>query len=131
VIAGQSHGVQAVIDTHTPIQMLHFRVQPGGRFVQAVSETHNAFAWVFGGALDLGTPAQHVTDGHMAVFGRGDEVTVEVPEDAAEPGEMLLLSGVPLREPVARYGPFVMNTKTQILEAVEDYRAGRMGRIDF
>lgn len=129
VIAGESLGQKAVIDTFTPISYLHFRVQPSGSIDQPIAPDHNAFAWVFGGEALLGDPGKPVKDGHMATFGPGDTVRLAVAPDAKEPAELLLLSGRPLNEPVARYGPFVMNTKAEIVQAFEDYQAGRLGRI--
>ena len=61
----------------------------------------------------------------------GDEVTVQNPAGADAPLELLLIAGVPLDEPVARYGPFVMNTEAEVYQAVEDFRSGRMGAINF
>jgi redox-sensitive bicupin YhaK (pirin superfamily) len=128
VIAGAALGQKAVIDTFTPITYLHFKVQPGGSVDQPVPADHNAFAWVFKGTATLGDPAKPVAEGHMATFGPGDAVRIAVPDDGAET-ELLLLSGRPINEPVARYGPFVMNTKQEILQAIDDFRNGRMGRI--
>jgi redox-sensitive bicupin YhaK (pirin superfamily) len=116
VVAGESLGVGAVIDTRIPITYLHFRVQPGGTTEQTIPADHNAFA---------------ARDGQMALFGPGDTVRLSVSEDAEQPAELLLLAGVPIHEPVARYGPFVMNTQAEIIEAINDFRAGRMGAIDF
>jgi len=129
VIAGEALGAKAVIDTFTPISYLHFKVQPGGSIDQPIAADHNTFAWVFSGEAALGPEGKRVTDGHMATFGPGDSVRVAVPADATGPAELLLLSGRPLNEPVARYGPFVMNTKQEILQAFEDYRAGKLGQI--
>jgi redox-sensitive bicupin YhaK (pirin superfamily) len=130
VIAGRSMGEQAVIDTHLPITYLHFEVAPGGEVVQPLERSLAAFAYVFRGGGEVG--GQAVTDGQMAVLRHDrDEVRLAVASDADEAMELLLIAGQPLREPVARYGPFVMNTREEILEAVRDFQSGRMGAIDF
>jgi hypothetical protein len=67
----------------------------------------------------------------MVIFARdGEEVSIRVPADAKSPLDVLLLAGVPLKEPIAQYGPFVMNTSEEIYQAIEDYRSGKMGRIE-
>jgi hypothetical protein len=128
VIAGTSMGKEAVIDTQIPITYLHFTVRPGGAIVQELPRALSAFVYVFEGAGEVG--AQAVSDGQMAILRHDrDDVRLAVPEDAKRPMEALLIAGEPLREPVARYGPFVMNTRDEIVQALEDYRAGRMGKI--
>lgn len=128
VIAGESLGVRAVIDTRTPIQYLHFTLEPGGRIEQPVPREHNAFAYVFGGAGAFGPEATPAADGQAVLFAN-DADSVVLANPGTEPLELLLLSGVPLREPMVRHGPFVMNTQAEILQAFEDYQSGRMGRI--
>jgi redox-sensitive bicupin YhaK (pirin superfamily) len=123
VIAGEALGKRAVIDTRIPISYLHFSLQAGARHTQPVAESHNAFAYVVSGAAELG--GRTVRAGQMAIFGEGDAVELA----AGEPTELLLLGGKPIGEPVARYGPFVMTTREEILEAIADFRAGRMGAI--
>ncbi len=130
VIAGESMGHKAVIDTRTPIIYLHFTIKPGGRVVQSVPAEYNAFAYVFGGEGRFGREEKTAGEHRMVVFaGDGDAVSIAAANNASAPLEMLLIGGVPLGEPVARYGPFVMNTKEEIIQAFEDYRAGRMGEI--
>ena len=130
VLAGESLGAKAVIDTRTPILYLHFTIAPGGRMVQPVPAGFMAMAYVFGGVGRIGRDAREVGDGQLAVLAEdGDSVVLASPADAREPLRVLLIGGQPLREPVARYGPFVMNEEAEILEAIEDYRAGRLGRI--
>jgi quercetin 2,3-dioxygenase len=69
--------------------------------------------------------------GQMVIFARdGEEVSIRAPADATSPLDVLLLASVPLREPIAQYGPFVMNTSEEIYQAIEDYRSGKMGRIN-
>ncbi|HEY0159730.1 MAG TPA: pirin family protein [Thermoanaerobaculia bacterium] len=125
VIAGESLGTKASIDTRTPIMYLHVRLEPGARFTQAVPETYNAFAFVIRGEASFGDRVAREND--AAIFDRnGDEVTVASGKGA----ELLLIGGVPLDEPVARYGPFVMNTPGEIRQAMLDYQSGRFGTID-
>jgi quercetin 2,3-dioxygenase len=132
VIAGESLGERAVIETRTPIIYLHFTIQPGGSVAQPVPSGYNAFAYVVEGEGLFGRDAERGVDGQMVLFGRdGDEAVLQNAADAAAPLEVLLIAGVPLNEPVARYGPFVMNTREEIVQAVEDYRSGRMGEISF
>jgi redox-sensitive bicupin YhaK (pirin superfamily) len=123
VIAGEALGKRAVIDTRTPISYLHFSLAAGARHAQPTPADHNVFAYVVSGAVELG--GRTVKTGQMAIFGPGD--TVELA--AGEATELLLLGGKPLGEPVARYGPFVMNTREEIMEALADFRSGRMGAI--
>lgn len=132
VIAGEALGAQAVIETVTPIIYLHFTVRPGGRVAQSVPQEYNAFAYVVDGAGLFGAEGEQGTDGQMVLFAPdGDEVRIENPAHAESELDVLLIAGVPLNEPVARYGPFVMNTKEEIYQAVEDFKSGRMGAIKF
>jgi hypothetical protein len=132
VIAGESLGARAVIETRTPIIYLHFTLQPGGRVAQPLPADYNGFAYVAGGAGRFGASFQPATRGQMVMFARdGDEVIIENSADAESALDVLLIAGLPLGEPVARYGPFVMNTREEIYQAVEDYRSGRMGEINF
>ncbi len=131
VIAGEALGARAVIETVTPIVYLHFTLQPGGRVSQPVPREYNTFAYIIDGAGAFGIEGEQAMDGQMVLFGQdGDEVTIENPENANTVLEVLLIAGVPLDEPIARYGPFVMNTQSEIRQAIDDYRLGRMGTID-
>jgi redox-sensitive bicupin YhaK (pirin superfamily) len=129
VIAGHSLGKSARIDTRVPIQMLHFTVNPGGALEQAVPSQQSALVYVFRGAVRIGAEQRAVREGQAALLGPGDSVSIAVEDDAAGAAEVLLLSGKPLDEPVARYGPFVMNTPAQIEQAFRDYQGGRFGVI--
>jgi redox-sensitive bicupin YhaK (pirin superfamily) len=132
VIAGAALGARAVIETVTPIMYLHFTLQPGGRVLQSVPQGYNAFAYIIDGAGSFGADGERAGDGQMVLFAAdGEEVLIENPAAAAAPLEVLLIAGVPLHEPVARYGPFVMNTEAEIYQAIEDFRSGRMGAINF
>jgi quercetin 2,3-dioxygenase len=124
VIAGEALGTTATIDTRTPIIYLHVHLQAGARFTQAVPETYNAFAFVIRGEAAFGDRLAREND--AVIFDRnGNEVTISTENGA----ELLLIGGVPLHEPVARYGPFVMNTQGEIRQAMLDYQSGRFGEI--
>lgn len=130
VIAGEAMGKHAVIETRTPIMYLHYKIMPGGSVTQPVPEDHNAFAYVVDGEGWFGAKGKRAGDGQMVLFAQdGDEVRIENPADAGRPLEVLLIGGVPLNEPIARYGPFVMNTRAEIRQAFQDYNEGTMGEI--
>ena len=131
VIAGEAMGQKAVIETRTPIIYLHYRLEPGGVATQRVPHAFNAFAYVVDGAGLFGAEGERGTDGQMVMLAPdGDDVRIENPADAKAALEVLLIAGVPLDEPIARYGPFVMNTEAEVHQAFEDYRRGRMGAIN-
>jgi redox-sensitive bicupin YhaK (pirin superfamily) len=128
VIAGEALGVKAVIETRTPIMYLHFTLKPGGRITQKMQANFNGFAYVVNGEGLFGSDQERATRGQMVMFERdGDEVAIE--NSGAEQLDVLLIAGVPLNEPVARYGPFVMNTREEIYVAIQDFQDGRMGEI--
>ena len=131
VIAGEAMGQQAVIETRTPIIYLHYSIKPGGVATQQVSSTYNTFAFIVDGAGLFGAERECAQDGQMVLFAQdGDEVRIENPSDAKDTLDILLIGGMPLNEPIARYGPFVMNTEGEIRQAFEDFRLGRMGEIE-
>lgn len=127
VVAGEAFGVGAVIDTRTPILYFHVTVQPGGRFEAPVPPDFNVFAYVFGGAASFAGETL-ASEGDMVAFAR-DGAAVAAANTGTLPLDFLLVGGRPLGEPVARYGPFVMNEPAEIHQAIRDYQAGRMGRI--
>jgi redox-sensitive bicupin YhaK (pirin superfamily) len=126
VIAGEALGARAVIDTHTPIVYQDWQLDAGADVSVTVPADHNALVYVFGGAALVGEKGTEVKDGQMAFLGAGDAVRLRAGDGGAR---LLLLAGVPLRERVVRYGPFVMNREEEILQAVQDFRSGRMGEI--
>lgn len=131
VIAGEAMGQHAVIETHTPIVYLHYTIEPGGVVTQPVPAEYNAFAYLVAGAGLFGDRQERAHQGQMVMFAQdGERIRIENPADAQTRLEVLLIAGVPLNEPVVRYGPFVMNTEREIRQAFEDYVRGRMGAIE-
>jgi redox-sensitive bicupin YhaK (pirin superfamily) len=124
VIAGESLGTRGVIDTRIPILYLHVKLAPGAEFTQSVPKSENAFAFVVEGEGSFaGTKA---SQNQVALFDRAGD-TLRVSNTGAVSLSFLLIAGEPIGEPVARYGPFVMNSREEIVQAAEDFRAGRMG----
>lgn len=128
VIAGAALGVSAVIETRTPIMYLHYTIKPGGETVQLTPENYNALVYVFGAEARIGPAATRAREGQLVLLGPGSEVRLAADAAADSPTELLVIAGAPLKEPVARLGPFVMNTEAQIRQAVLDYQEGRLGR---
>jgi redox-sensitive bicupin YhaK (pirin superfamily) len=129
VIAGESLGTRGAIESRTPMLYLHLTLQPGARHIQEIAASFNALAYVISGQAQFaGLPEQHA-DGRVVLFSHdGEEIAISNPSD--QPVELLLLAGEPIGEPVARYGPFVMNTREELVQAFEDFRSGKMGRLD-
>ena len=128
VIAGESLGTTAVIETRTPIMYLDIRLQPGTVLSQAVPEEYDGFCYVWRGSGYLGAERRRAEKGQIALFDKGSEFRMEAGENSEI--RMLLIAGVPLNEPIARHGPFVMNTWEEIEQAFEDYRSGKLGAIE-
>lgn len=124
VVAGQTdEGTAGVIDNPfvKPLY-LHVALPAGVAFEQAVSESDNSFVYVMQGQLSVGDKQRPLNSGQLGVLEHGDSVKLH----AEEASEFLLVSGQPLNEPVARGGPFVMNTREQVEQAFADYREGRL-----
>ena len=132
IIAGQSMGKSAAIDTKTPIMYLHFTIRPGGKIIQEIPGECNVFAYVASGNVLFGSEQKLVKKEQAIFFERdGNTVSFEVSSESNNPADLLLLAGVPLAEPIKRYGPFVMNTEEELQQAINDYKNGKMGKIDF
>jgi quercetin 2,3-dioxygenase len=113
--------------THTPISLVHATVSAGAQVRLPWPARFNSLAYVLAGSGSVGTEKRPVQMGQLAVFGAGDAITFAAGPKADM--DILLLGGEPIREPVATYGPFVMNTRAELVQAFEDYQAGRLGSI--
>jgi redox-sensitive bicupin YhaK (pirin superfamily) len=132
VIAGNVAGHEGPGSTHTPMTMVHATLSPGAKLTLPWRADFNALAYVLAGNATVGTERRPVRTGQLAVFGPGDAITVgaaATQESRSPDVDVLLLGGRPIREPVAWMGPFVMNTKSEVLQAFSDYQAGRLGSI--
>ncbi len=132
VIAGSSMGKQAVISTHIPILYLHVILQPGASFSQAVPLAHTALAYVISGQGKFAE--KKVEADQLVIFSNhdngADSDVVTFTAEGNQALSVLLIAGEPINEPIARYGPFVMNYPAEIKQALVDYQEGRMGQIN-
>ncbi|MEV0008782.1 pirin family protein [Streptomyces sp. NPDC047973] len=132
VIAGDLGGHQGPGATHTPITMIHATLAPGAELTLPWREDFNALAYVLAGKGMVGEGRRPVQLGQTAVFGAGGSITVRADDkqDSNTPDlEVVLLGGQPIREPMAHYGPFVMNTRDELQQAFEDFQKGRLGTV--
>jgi redox-sensitive bicupin YhaK (pirin superfamily) len=132
VIAGEVAGHQGPGITYTPIGLLHATLAPGAALRLPWRPDFNALVYVLAGSGSVGPKRHPVRMGQLAVYGPGDVVTVEAAtaqERRHQQLDVLVLGGQPIREPVAAYGPFVMNTRAELIQAFEDFQAGRLGTI--
>ena len=124
VIAGELAGLRGVADTHSPIVYAHVTIDAGASFTAELPADSNVGLYIFDGRGAVGPSEQPVHAHDLVIF---DRERGAIGVTAIERLELLLLAGKPLNEPVARYGPFVMNTRQQLIDAFEDYQSGRMG----
>ena len=132
VIAGEVAGHRGPGVTHTPISLAHATLSPGARLVLPWPKSFNALVYVLAGRGSAGADGHPVATGQLATFGDGDVITVTAAreQESRSPNlDVLILGGRPIREPVAWYGPFVMNTHAEIAQALSDYKAGKLGVI--
>ena len=130
VIAGDVAGHAGPGSTHTPINLAHVTLQPGARLDLPWQNDYNALVYVLAGRGTVGVEKRPLHVGQLAVHGAGDAIRVDA--DAAQDSnveamELFILGGRPIREPVAHYGPFVMNTREELKQAFEDFQKGRLG----
>jgi redox-sensitive bicupin YhaK (pirin superfamily) len=132
VIAGDVDGQRGPGATHTPITLVHTTIEPGAQLNLPWNPEFNALVYVLSGDGIVGPAAQPIRQGQLAVLGSGERITVgaAAQQDSHRPTmEVLVLGGRPIREPVFQYGPFVMNSKSEVVQALEDFNAGRFGNI--
>jgi len=132
VIAGGVAGHDGPGSTYTPITLVHATLSPGASLTLPWRQDFNALAYVLGGKGRVGAKDRPIESGQLAVFGDGDTLTfaADAQQDSRTPTvDVLFLGGQPIREPVFAHGPFVMNTRAELVKAFEDYQAGRLGTI--
>jgi redox-sensitive bicupin YhaK (pirin superfamily) len=132
VIAGDVGGARGPGVTHTPISMAHVTVEPGARVVLPWTPSYNALVYALAGTGTVGEERAPIREGQLAVLDAGDHLVVTADprgDGRAAALDVLILGGEPIREPVATYGPFVMNTREELAQAYEDFQAGRLGTI--
>ena len=127
LIAGDLGGVTGPGSTHTPIVMAHATLSPGARMVLPWNPAYNALVYGLKGNGLAGSERIAFGLGQAVVFGVGDTITLEASPNA--PFDVILLGGEPIGEPVEQYGPFVMNTRAELAQAVEDFQRGRLGTV--
>ena len=132
VIAGEIDGHAGPGSTHTPIALVHATIQAGARLELPWRSDFNALAYVLNGRATVGAQRRPIQPHQLAVFGEGDHlvITADERQEGRSPSvDVLLLGGRPIKEPVSWYGPFVMNTRAEVYQAVEDFHAGKLGVI--
>ena len=132
VIAGDVAGGRGPGSTHTPISLVHATVQPGAELALPWPTGFNALVYVLAGDGTVGPDSRPIHSGQLVVHGPGDAIVMraaQLQESRHGALEVLVLGGQPLREPVAAHGPFVMNTREELMQAFEDYQAGRLGTV--
>ena len=132
VIAGELAGHSGPGSTHTPINLAHVTLQPGARLDLPWQPDYNALVYVLAGRGTVGVEQRPLAIGQLAAHGPGDAIRVSADQsqDSNIPAmELFVMGGRPIREPVAHYGPFVMNTQDELRQAFEDFPKGRLGVI--
>jgi hypothetical protein len=132
VIAGEVDGIKGPGSTHTPMTMVHATVSPGAELTIPWRTDFNALVYVMNGAGYVSKARRPFGTGQLAVLGHGETITVgadQVQEERHPALDVVILGGEPIREPIAWAGPFVMNTRAEVLQAYEDFQKGKLGTI--
>jgi redox-sensitive bicupin YhaK (pirin superfamily) len=125
VLGGDAAGVRGPINTTWPILYLHYTVHPGGHALLDVPAGQNIMLYVFRGGISVGKDASQLKAGQLGILSDGDQLAIGNTSD--DVAELIVLGAQPINEPVARYGPFVMNTREEVFQAFDDYNAGKFG----
>ena len=120
VVAGQCMGIDSQIDTVIPITYIHLKMSPGSSLIQPINLGLNCMLYLFNGSVEIS--GKYVADGNLALLDDGSEINLVSQEGC----ELLILAGPEINEPIARYGPFVMNTRDEIIQAIDDYNNGTL-----
>ncbi|HUS61667.1 MAG TPA: pirin family protein [Acidimicrobiales bacterium] len=132
VIAGEVDGIKGPGSTHTPMTMVHATVSPGAEMTLPWRPDFNALVYVMSGDGYVGRDRRAIRTGQLAVLGHGETITIgaDTAQESRHPAlDVIVLGGQPIREPIAWAGPFVMNTKAEVLQAFEDFQKGKLGTI--
>jgi redox-sensitive bicupin YhaK (pirin superfamily) len=132
IIAGEVAGHKGPGSTYTPMTLVHATLSPGARLSLAWRADYNALVYAMAGRGTVGAEGRPIGTGQLAVFGRGNALTLaalQIQESRSPNLDVLILGGRPIGEPVAWMGPFVMNTRQEVIQAFADYQAGRLGTI--
>jgi redox-sensitive bicupin YhaK (pirin superfamily) len=131
VISGQAYGTESLKElAYTPVWLLDFTVQPGGHVKQPLPRGWNAFAYTLSGTAIFSSPgvSRPVEQYHNVVFEKeGDSIEVVVEEGAAEPARFILVAGMPLDQPIVQYGPFVVTSREEVMQAMRDFQTRSNG----
>jgi quercetin 2,3-dioxygenase len=125
VIAGQFNGVQGPANTYSPVNLFDIKLKKGGEATITFPENYNTALLVINGSIEVNN--EKAAEHSFVLFkNEGDEITLRASEDSV----VLILSGEPINEPIASYGPFVMNTQEEIYEAIEEFQSGKFGALN-
>ena len=129
VIAGTVGEFSGPGITHTPISVVHASLRPGAELVLPWDPGFNALVYALDGEGSVGSERRPVQRGQLAVLGEGETILARAREGTRKDLELWIIGGQPIREPVAWYGPFVMNTRAELIQAMEDFQSGRLGTV--
>jgi quercetin 2,3-dioxygenase len=133
IIAGEIDGHRGPGMTYTPITLAHATIQNGAQLNIPWQKHFNSLVYVLSGRGHVGPEGHAISSGQLAVLGSGDRITVSADQiqdsNRTTALDVLILGGQPIREPVSQHGPFVMNSRAEVIEALQDYEAGKFGSI--